>query len=266
MANGIYVSADSTRARLEQLETTSHNLANMMTSGYRRRQAIFSEVHADVLRQSSPQQALGVHRPVRFLPEDRVGVETADRFVYWSQGNLDFTGNSLDLGIEGEGFLSIEGAGGQKLYTRNGSLQLNGRGELITQRGNRVLDRADRPITIPPGTGGLNVSYDGRIVGENGVFVGQINFVNFGDGKPQTLNQALESTGESSYRLVDPNVAEAPAKGIIRQGYIEGSNVNAVQEMTSLLSVSRLYELSSRAMQAYADLDRKAAQDVGRLQ
>ena len=70
MANGIYVSADSARARLEQLETASHNLANMITSGYRRRQTIFAEVQADVLRQSSPQQALGVHRPVRFLPED----------------------------------------------------------------------------------------------------------------------------------------------------------------------------------------------------
>jgi flagellar basal body rod protein FlgG len=265
MANGIYVSADSARARLEQLETTSHNLANMITSGYRRRQTIFAEVQADVLRQSSPQQALGVHRPVRFLPEDRIGVETQERFVYWSQGNLDYTGNVLDLGVEGQGFLTIEGANGERLYTRNGSLQLNGLGELITQRGNKVLDRGGRPIRVPPGSGNLDVSYDGRI-SANGVFIGQLNFVTFGDGVPRTLNQSLEAMGESSYRLTDPNIAETPAQGVLRQGYIEGSNVNAVAEMTSLLSVSRLYELSSRAMQAYSDLDKKAAEDVGRLQ
>ena len=98
MANGIYVASSGAKARLEQLETTSHNLANLMTAGFKRQEAIYSEVHNEVMnRLGSPDQAQGVRMPNRFLPEDRINTKIDDRFTYWSQGNLDETGNVLDL-------------------------------------------------------------------------------------------------------------------------------------------------------------------------
>ena len=100
MANGIYVASSGSKARLDHLETVSNNLANLMTAGFKRQDAIYREVHNDVSMIGSPKQAQGVRTPTRFLPEDRINVAIEDRFTYWDQGNLDETGNVLDLAIE----------------------------------------------------------------------------------------------------------------------------------------------------------------------
>ena len=90
MANGIYVASSGSKARLEQLETTSHNLANLMTAGFKRQEAVYREVHNEVHQHlGSPDQAQGVRLPIRFLPEDRINTSIDDRYTYWSQGILD---------------------------------------------------------------------------------------------------------------------------------------------------------------------------------
>ncbi|MBM4292771.1 MAG: flagellar hook-basal body protein [Deltaproteobacteria bacterium] len=266
MANGIYVASSGSKARLEQLETTSHNLANLMTAGFKRQEAVYREVHNEVHQHlGSPDQAQGVRLPNRFLPEDRINTSIDDRYTYWSQGILDETGNVLDIAIEGKGFFKVQDANGNQFLTRHGRFQLDEQGFVTNQSGLQVLDSSDRPLRLPLADGGLSVGYDGRVsVGETQL--GALALVDVGDGSNATLNGALTLVGESLYRVDDPNAVERKATGLVRQGFMEGSNVNAVKEMVSLLSSSRLFEYSQKAMQNMADMDNQAVRDVSRLQ
>jgi flagellar basal body rod protein FlgG len=265
MANGIYVASSGSKARLEQLETTSHNLANLMTAGFKRQEAVYREVHNEVHQHlGSPDQAQGVRLPNRFLPEDRINTSIDDRYTYWSQGILDETGNVLDLAVEGEGFFKVQDANGNQFLTRHGRFQLDEQGFVTNQSGLQVLDSGGRPMRLPLGEGGLSVGYDGRVsVGETQL--GTLDLVNIGDGTNADLNGALTLVGESLYRVDDPNAVERKATGLIRQGFMEGSNVNAVQEMVSLLSTSRLFEYNQKAMSNIAEMDNQAIRDVARL-
>ena len=85
MANGIYVASSGSKARLAQLETTSNNLANLMTAGFKKQDTAYREVHNEVRNIGSSAQALGVRTPTRFLPEDRINVAVDDRFTSWTQ-------------------------------------------------------------------------------------------------------------------------------------------------------------------------------------
>jgi flagellar basal-body rod protein FlgG len=266
MANGIYVAASGAKARLEQLETTSNNLANLMTAGFKKQEAVYSEVHNEVMnRLGSPEQALGVRMPTRFLPEDRINTKIDDRFTYWSQGNLDETGNTLDLAIEGKGFFKVRDEEGNQFLTRHGRFQLDKQGQVTNQSGLTLLDVQSKPVRVPVGQGLLNISYDGRVsVGD--LQLNQIALVDIDDGSNKALNRALTHVGEGLYRMDDPNAVENKSKGVVRQGYMEGSNVNAVMEMTSLLSTSRLFDINQQAIKAMGEMDQQAARDVSRLQ
>ena len=264
MANGIYVASSAAKARMEQLETVSNNLANMMTAGFKKQEAVYREVHNEVMNLASADQAQGVHRPIRFLPEDRVNVKVDDHYTHWSQGNLDETGNVLDIGIEGKGFFKVRDEAGNIFLTRHGRFQMNQQGLITNQSGLELLDPSGKPIRIPPNQGQLRISYDGRVSVEDQQ-IGLIDFVEVGDGSNRVLNQALSHVGEGLYRIEDENIPLTKASGVIRQGYIEGSNVNAVIEMTNLLSISRLFDLSNQAIKASGELDQQAARDVGRL-
>jgi flagellar basal-body rod protein FlgG len=266
MANGIYVASSGAKARLEQLETVSHNLANLMTAGFKRQEAVYREVHNEVHQHmGSPDQAQGVRLPNRILPEDRINTKIDDRYTYWSQGNLDETGNVLDVAIEGSGFFKVRDAEGNEFLTRHGRFQLNDQGFVTNQSGLRLLDVGGQDLRVPMGDGRLGISYDGRVsIGE--VQLGQIDMVDLEDGSNAVYNSALSHVGESLFRIDDPNVAQVKAKGILRQGYMEGSNVNAVTEMMTLLSSSRLFEFNQQAIKGMGEMDQQAARDVSRIQ
>ena len=265
MANGIYVSASDQRAQLDRLETVSNNLANLMTAGFKRQEATYKEVHNDVKSIGSPDQAMGVRTPNRALPEDRIRVEIDDRFTSWSQGNLDETGNVLDLAVEGNGFLKVRDEAGNEFLTRHGRFQLNQEGSITNQSGLEVLGLDGKPIRVPTSQGRLNIAYDGRVsVGET--LIGQLDFVTVGGGTGAELNKSLSHIGEGLYRVEDNNAALVKADGLIRQGYMEGSNVNAVNEMMTLLSASRLFDLNQQATKAMGEMDSQAAKDVALVQ
>lgn len=265
MANGIYVASSGSKARLDQLETVSNNLANLMTTGFKRQEATYRSVHNEVRSIGSPDQAMGVRTPNRFLPEDRINVNIDDRFTSWSQGNLDETGNVLDLAVEGKGFFKLRDDTGNVFYSRQGQFKLDQEGKLINQNGLEVLDIEGKPIRIPANQGRLNISYDGRVaVGE--IQLGQIDLVTLGAGDGATLNRSLSHIGEGLFRLEAQDVQEVKSDGIIRQGYVEGSNVNAVKEMMTLLSSSRLFDLNQQAVKAMGEMDSQAAKDVAMVQ
>lgn len=265
MANGIYVASSGARARLEQLETVSHNLANLMTAGFKRQEAVYTEVHNEVHKHvGNPQQAQGVRLPVRVLPEDRINTAIADRYTFWSQGNLDETGNVLDVAIEGQGFFKVRDGAGNEFLTRHGRFQLDDQGFVTNQSGLNLLDVGGRPMRVPMGEGSLSISYDGR-VSMGDVQLGQLALVDIESGSNADLNRTLSHVGESLYRVEDPNAVEKKANGILRQGFMEGSNVNAVTEMMTLLSSSRLFEFNQQAIKGMGEMDQQAARDVSRL-
>jgi flagellar basal-body rod protein FlgG len=266
MANGVYVAASGARARLEQLETVSHNLANLMTAGFKRQEAVYREVHNEVHQHmGNPDQAKGVRLPNRVLPEDRIRTQIDDRYTYWSQGNLDETGNVLDVAIEGNGFFKVRDAEGNEFLTRHGRFQLDDQGFVTNQSGLRLMDAGGRDLRVPMGEGSLSISYDGKVnMGE--VQLGQLELVDLEGGSNDVYNKALSHVGESLFRIDDPNIAQVKATGILRQGYMEGSNVNAVTEMMTLLSSSRLFEFNQQAIKGMGEMDQQAARDVSRLQ
>jgi flagellar basal body rod protein FlgG len=181
---------------------------------------------------------------------------------------MDETGNVLDVAIEGKGFFKVIDEEGNQFYTRHGRFQLGKNGTITNQSGLEVVDVRGKGIKVPPNQGMLGVSYDG-IVSVGQTKIGQIDFVDIGDGTGQTLNKALTHLGEGLYRkAADPNgdFQDNKSKGLIRQGFIEGSNVNAVHEMTALLSTSRIFEFNQQAIKAMGEMDSQAARDVSRLQ
>jgi flagellar basal body rod protein FlgG len=265
MANGLYVASSGSKAQLNRLETVSHNLANLMTAGFKRQEATYMEVHNDVSGIGSPDQAMGIRLPNRVLPEDRINVELDDRYTSWAQGNLDETGNVLDIAVEGKGMFKVKDEAGNIFYSRHGRFQLDQDGMITNQSGLRVLGVDGAPVRVPATQGLLNIAYDGKVsVGETNL--GQLDLVTIGNGSGSELNKSLTHIGEGLYRLDDENAVETKANGLIRQGFIEGSNVNSVTEMMTLLSASRLFDLNQQAAKAMGEMDSQAAKDVAIVQ
>lgn len=258
MASGIYVAMGGARMQEHRLETLTNNLANAGTAGFKRHGTTFRQVHEDTARMGDPNQAMGLHHPVRFLPEDRLPGQLDERFTNWSEGPLKQTGNSLDVAIQGEGFLVVQSPTGP-VYTRNGTLQMQADGGLVTQQGFAVLDPDGLPILLPPDAGRLTISPDGdMMVGEQAA--GRLAVVRFDD------LQQLERLGNDNYRPYDPatQVAQPIETPRLHQGYLEGSNVNPIETMALLIKTSRAFELNTRALQAYKSMDDAAVQKVGR--
>lgn len=265
MANGIYVASSGSRAQLDRLETVSHNLANLMTSGFKRQEITYKTVQNDVSAIGSPDQAMGVRTPNRFLPQDRVRVELDERYTSWAQGNLDQTDNPLDLAIEGNGLFKVKDEVGNVFYTRHGQFQLSPTGTIANQSGLEILGIDNAPIRVPPTQGLLDIAYDGKVsVGD--LQLGQIDVVTINEGTGSSLNRALTHVGEGLYRLDDEKAVVNKANGLVRQGFMEGSNVNAVTEMMTLLSASRIFDLNQQAAKAMGEMDSQAAKDVALVQ
>ena len=258
MASGIYVAMSAARMQEQRIETLNNNLANARTVGFKRHGAVYRQVHNDTSKMGDPNQAMGVHHPVRFLPEDRLPGALDERYTDWSTGPLTSSGNPLDVAIEGEGFFTIEGPGGP-MYTRNGTFTRAPDGTLVTQQGFAVLDTQGRAIRLPEGAGQLTIGRNGDLqVGDD--VAGRLSVVRF-----DALSE-LERVGNDNFRHPDPTVQpQTMANPTLHQGYVEGSNVNPVYTMTMLIKTSRIFEMNTKALMAYKAMDDQAARDVGRL-
>ncbi len=258
MASGIYVAMSGARMQEQRLETLSNNLANALTPGFKRHEAVYRQIHNDATKMGDANQAMGLHHPVRFLPEDRLPGLIDERWTHWSQGPMKVTDNVFDLAIEGDGFLTVQGPDDAVLYSRNGSLRMAQDGTLVNGDGLAVLDDAGRTIQIAGDQSRFQVSEEGLVqVGE--APVGRLGLVTFDD------LQSLERMGGSLYRQPDPAVQPRPAdNATLHQGFLEGANVNPVYTMSLLIKTNRAFELNTKALQAYKAMDDSAIQEVGR--
>lgn len=233
--NSIYIGLSRQISLQQQMNLLANNVANINTPGFKAQKPLFKEYldKPDITRQEISL------------------VEDTGQFKVEAQGQLRLTGNPLDVGMDGPGWMMVETNEGTK-YTRAGNFTMNNIGELVTASGDRVLDDGQKPITIPDGAMDISVSTSGEISTSNNGIVGRIGMVEFEN------QQVLMATGDGYYKT---DVQPLPAENTkMRGGMIEGSNVNGVLEMTNMIDVSRTYQSVQRMLQSEHDRQRNVIQ------
>lgn len=217
-----------------EMDTIANNVANMATTGFRREGLVFAEfVHAAAPGDSVSMADLGARYPSA------------------RPGELTVTGGRLDLAIEGEGFFAIRN-GEETLLTRAGAFMRSAEGLLVTPHGAPVLDDGGAPIFVPPESAALEVARDGTI-SLDGAPVGRIGVVT---APPETLTRVAGTAFRPEGETVP---VEAPR---LRQGALEGSNVDPVSEIARMIAVSRAYESTQRLSE---DADERTRETLRRL-
>lgn len=238
MDNGIYTSLNRQSGLMQEMQIVANNIANMSTTGFRREGVIFAEHVAD-LDGAEPSLSMATGE---------------GRAVNLSQGVLQQTGGKFDLAIEGDGFFMIQTPEGNQL-TRAGAFTASPDGALVTAEGFPVLDSGGSPIAVPPGAGQLNIARDGTMSAD-GQPVAQIGL--FLPTGPADLVEA----GGTRFRTVQP--PQPLEGGTVFQGFLEGSNVNPVAEITRMIAVQRAYEMGQGFLDAEDGRIRSVVQTIGR--
>ncbi len=246
----LHIAATGMLAQQTNVEVISNNLANMSTTGYKRRRAEFQDLIYQNLRRVGSQST----ETGSVLPSGAqigLGVRTAAIYRVVEQGSLQQTENRFDLAIRGNGYFQILLPSGDIAYTRDGTFALSPEGMIVTAEGHVVqpgitIPAAARDVTINA-SGEVLASLDGQIVPQN---VGQLQtaiFANEGGLEAIGDNLFLATPGSGQAQQAPPG---QPGHGAVSQGFIETSNVNTVQEITSLITAQRAYEMNSRVITA----------------
>ena len=243
------IAATGMLAQQRNVEVVSNNLANMNTTAFQRRRTEFHDlIYQDLRRVGTTSSDAGTIVPTGV--QIGLGVKLAAVYRIHEQGNLEATDNTLDLAIQGKGFFQILLPDGTTAYSRDGTFQLNGTGLMVTHDGYQVQPG----ITIPSNAIDVTVNNSGqiqvKIEGQTALStVGQLQIATF-------LNDAgLEAIGDNLYKETPASGAATtgnPAStgfGSILQGFLETSNVNAVEEISNLISAQRAYEMNSKVIQ-----------------
>jgi flagellar basal-body rod protein FlgF len=220
----IYTAMTGAKHIMEQQATTSHNLANATTTGFRAQLDSFRSV--PVVSDGLPTRT--------FVVDATVGSD-------FSAGPIQQTGRNLDVAVQGDGWIAVQRADGSEGYTRHGSLRLNENGVLQTQSGLNVMGDGG-PIAIPPDVI-VTIGKDGTISSVNsGGAPGAVNVL----GRLKLVNPPAESLvrgDDGLFGLTNGNPAQADANVSVLGGALEGSNVNVVDSMVSMISLARQFEL-----------------------
>jgi flagellar basal-body rod protein FlgG len=244
------IAASGMQAQQLNVDVISHNIANMNTTAYKRQRAEFQDLlYQNMERPGSTSSSSGAIVPLGIQIGVGVRADAVGRVT--EQGGLTQTGNPYDMAINGRGFLQISLPSGQTAYTRAGNLAVNAEGQLVTADGYTV----EPAISVPAEAVAMQVTRDGLVeVTLTGQTVpqqiGQLELATF-------INPAgLEAIGDNLY-LETPasgsaNVATpgSPGVGTLMQGYLELSNVNAVEEISQLIVAQRAYEMNARVITA----------------
>jgi len=249
LIRGLYTSASGMLAEQTRMDVVANNLANVNTTGFRKEVAVFQSFSEMLLFRINDSSGTGKPPTIGQLG---IGTGPAATFTSTVPGSPQQTGSPLDVAIEGDAYLLVKTPQGERL-TRNGSMQVGSDGKLVTGDGFPVLGSAGE-ITLPPGEAAIDA--EGR-VSVSGKAVDTLRLVTSVPGG------TLEKEGTSFYRATNGYQAAAGVK--VRQGFVEASDVNPIQEMVTLIGVMRAYESNQKVIQALdAALD-KAVNEVGRV-
>jgi flagellar basal-body rod protein FlgF len=277
----IWVPLSGQVAQQRKVETIANNVANANTVGFKKDQLVFKEHLTAFTREPD---SVDIPRN-EFSPADFYHSQGAENamvavdasFTVFEQGQLTPTNNPLDLALQGEGFLEVLTPTGVR-FTRKGNLSLSKDGELVTDQGFKVLSALeipenilrepasassvpkpeDRVIKVPTNKP-VSISLEGNIFTKDGT-VGKISVIEFND------KHALRKEGNSLFITPDElNIKRTEIKTTVNQGFLEGSNVNAIEEMSELIKAHRHFESIQKAINAYDSISSKAANDIGKF-
>ena len=237
MENSIYIGLSRQVALQRQLSLVANNVANANTPGYRADKMLFEEY-------------LTKPKPVN---ESMSFVLDYGQYKDEEAGPTSYTGNPLDVALDGPGFFMVETAAGTQ-YTRAGNFGMNTERELVTPSGNRVLDPGGNPILIPKDATDIRIAKTGEVSTENGV-VGKLGVMEFANV------QRLRPTG-AGYYVNDGLPGVEAETTVTMQGMLEGSNVKPVMEMTDLIEISRQYQSMQNLLQSEHELQRNAIKQL----
>ena len=277
----IWVPLSGQVAQQRKVETIANNVANANTVGFKKDQLVFKE-HLTAFTQGVED----IHIPRKeFSPGDfyhSQGAENAmvavdGSYTIHEQGQFIPTSNPLDVALKGDGFLEVLTPNGVR-FTRKGNLSLNRDSEIVTDQGFKVLTALevppeamrepaainslpkpeDRVLKVPTNSK-LTISLDGEVLTSGGS-VGKLSLVEFSD------KHALRKEGNSLYLTPDEtNIIRTDIKTTVNQGFLEGSNVNAIEEMSELIKAHRHFESIQKAINAYDSISGKAANEIGKF-
>jgi flagellar basal-body rod protein FlgG len=248
MIRSLWISRTGLDAQQFQLDVTSNNLANVSTNGYKRARAVFEDLLYQTLRQPGASSSAQTQIPSGLQVGTGVRPVATERI--FTQGNLNQTGNTLDVAIQGDGFFQIQLPDGTLAYTRDGAFQKDSQGQVVSANGYPLSPA----ITIPSNSISISIGTDGVVtVLQTGsptpVQVGQIQLASFiNSGGLQSMGQNLYLETASS-GTATPNTPGTNGVGLLNQGYVETSNVNVVEELVNMITTQRAYEINSRAIQ-----------------
>ncbi|HEY6880110.1 MAG TPA: flagellar basal-body rod protein FlgF [Polyangiales bacterium] len=250
MADGIYTALSGALAQQHQLDTIANNVANASTAGFRGDRAVFGEMLAGAQNRKEP------------IDPRQPAPKTTDRFVEIEMNQLDMsagvlrkTGNTLDLGLQGDGFFVVRTPQGDRL-TRSGNFMLQESGELSTPDGKLVLGEGNVPIIIPRNTKNIEVRPDGTIRADD-TDVGRLSLKTVKD------QNALLREGTTTYAVKPGTEIEQAEYVDVVQGHLEASNVNPVNGLNELITVNRTFDALQRVIQSFQEIDQRTARDVG---
>ncbi len=246
----LQIAATGMSAQQMRVDVVSNNLANMSTTGYNARRADFADLHYQQLARPGTIAAQdGTMLPTGV--QMGLGVRPSAVSVVLAQGTLSATGGDLDVAVEGKGYIEVTLPSGASAYTRDGALKRTGDGLIVTSDGHPVAPG----ITIPADARSISINANGEVYA---YFAGQVEPQNLGQITLVgfTNEKGLEAMGSNLF-LESPasgpplvGVAGEDGLGLLRQGYLEESSVDAVREVTELIKAQRGYELNAKVITA----------------
>lgn len=225
------------------MDVRANNIANAGTPGFKGESVLFSDY---LVRQKG----------VTPVPGGRTMHMVQDRATWrdFSQGQMNKTGNPLDVALQGEGFFAVDTPRGER-YTRAGRFSLSAGGEIVDIGGNPVLGTDSRPISVPPGAGNLTIAADGTVSTEAGQ-IGKLRVVQFDD------QQAMQAEGNSLFSTKE--AARDATNSTVSQGMVEGANIQAISQMTAMMAGIGSYKSASEFLDREAEREQSAIDRIGR--
>ncbi|KLV09988.1 flagellar basal-body rod protein FlgG [Photobacterium ganghwense] len=261
MHSALWVSKTGMAAQDTKMTAISNNLANVNTVGFKRDRVVFEDLFYSIQRQPGAQVD-----QVNQLPSGvqlGSGVRVVGTQKVFTQGNSQNTTQDLDMAVLGAGFFQIENSDGEIMYTRNGQFHVNSEGLMVNSQGLPLQPQ----IQVPENATKLNIGVDGTVTA-----------VVAGDPQPQDLGQitlakfinpaGLEAIGGNLFRETEASgaaeelIAGQDGAGSIKQGALEGSNVQVVEEMVDMITTQRAYEMNAKVVSAADDMLKFVAQSV----
>jgi flagellar basal-body rod protein FlgG len=260
-SSALHVARTGLEAQDQRMRVIANNLANVGTTAYKRDRANFATLTYQDARVAGQASSGETAYATGLNLGTGVGIQSTTRVE--TQGELATTGNALDMALDGDGYFQVQMPGGQLGYTRAGNFTRSAEGQLVTSQGYALQPS----ITIPEGASAITVAADGTvsasIAGQAApTTLGQITIASFANpaGLKAVGDNFLTETGASGAAQI--GVAGDAGRGHIRQGMLESSNVNVVEELVDMIECQRAYEINSKMISAVDEMLKNANQTL----